>query len=130
MPYKKYKKVQKIFCSNRTRVRKINKDDYESVVTISYKIKFIDSARFMATSLSNLADNLTEQVHKTKCKGCDCFLEYESVKNNLIQYKCLSCNEDYSNKIYEGLKNRLKNTVKFSNNDINIILIKKRCLSL
>ena len=122
--------MQTFFCSNRTRVRKINKDDYESVVTISYKIKFIDSARFMATSLSNLADNLTEQIHKTKCKDCDCFLEYDSVKNNLIQYKCLSCNKDYSNKIYEGLKNRLKNTVKFSNNDINIFLIKKRCLSL
>ena len=28
-----------------------------SVVTISYKIKCIDSARFMATSLSNLVDN-------------------------------------------------------------------------
>ena len=32
-------------------VTKINKDGNESVVTISYKIKFIDSARFMATSL-------------------------------------------------------------------------------
>ena len=32
-------------------VTKINKDGNESVVTISYKIKFIDSARFMSTSL-------------------------------------------------------------------------------
>ena len=38
----------------------IDKDGNESVVTISYKIKFIDRARFMATSLSNLVDNLTE----------------------------------------------------------------------
>ena len=37
-------------------VTKIDKDENESVVTISYKIKFIDSARFMATSLSNLVD--------------------------------------------------------------------------
>ena len=29
-----------------------------------YKIKFIDSARFMATSLSNTVDNLTERIHK------------------------------------------------------------------
>ena len=35
------------------------------------KTKFIDSARFMATSLSNLVDNLTEGVHKIKCKDCD-----------------------------------------------------------
>ena len=50
------------------------------VVTKSYKIKFIDSARFMATSLSNLVDNLTEGTNETKCKDCDCFVEYESVK--------------------------------------------------
>ena len=35
-------------------VTKIDKNDNESVVTRSYKIKFIDSARFIATSLSNL----------------------------------------------------------------------------
>ena len=29
-------------------------------------MKFIDSARFMATSLSNLADNLKEGIHKIK----------------------------------------------------------------
>ena len=73
----------------------INKGDYESVVTISYEIKFIDTSRFMATSLSNLVDNLTERIRKTKCKGFDCFLEYESVKVNLIKYKCLTCNKDY-----------------------------------
>ena len=76
-------------------VTKVDKDGNESVVTISYKIKFIDSARFMASSLSNLVDNLTEGIHKIKCKDCDCFLEYESVKDNLIKYRCLSCNKDY-----------------------------------
>ena len=30
---------------------------------ITYKIKFIDSFRFMATSLSKLVDNLTEDIH-------------------------------------------------------------------
>ena len=62
-------------------------------------MKFIDSARFMASSLSNLADNLTEGIHKIKCNDCDCFLKYEIVKVNLIKYKCFSCNKDYSNKI-------------------------------
>ena len=36
----------------------------------------------MATSLSNLVDNLTEGIHKTKFKDWNCFLEYESVKEN------------------------------------------------
>ena len=53
-------------------VTKIDKDGNESVVTISYKIKFIDSKRLMASSLSNLVDNLAEGIHK----DCDCFLEY------------------------------------------------------
>ena len=66
-----------------------DKDGNESVVTICYKI-IIDSARFMANSLSNLFNNLIERIHKIKCKDYDCFLEYESVKDNLIKYKCLS----------------------------------------
>ena len=49
----------------------------------------------MATSLSNLVGSLTEGVHKIKCKDCNCFLEYENAKDNLIKYKCLSCNKDH-----------------------------------
>ena len=32
---------------------------------MSYRLKFIDSTRFMASSLSNLA----EGIHKTECKN-------------------------------------------------------------
>ena len=57
------------------------------------------------------------------------FFEYESVKENSIKYKCLSCNKKYSNKIDEELKNRFKNTFKFSNNDINrFILLLRKCV--
>ena len=57
--------------------------------TENYKTN-IDSARFMVTSLSNLVHNLSDGVHKIKCKCCGCFLQYESVKGNVIKYKCLS----------------------------------------
>ena len=67
----------------------------------------------MATSLSNLVDNFIEEIRKTKCKDCDCLLEYESVKKNSIKYKCTSCNKDYSNKIDEELKIRFRNTLNF-----------------
>ena len=73
----------------------------------------------MAVSLSNLVDNLAEGIHEIKCKDCNCCLEYESVKDNLIKYKCLSCNKDYSNRLDEKLNNKFKNAFKFSNNDIN-----------
>ena len=45
-------------------VTEIDKDGSESVTTVSYKITFIDSARFIAISVSNLVDNLTEAIHK------------------------------------------------------------------
>ena len=82
-------------------VTNFDKDGNESVFTVSYRVKFIDSSRFVASSLSNLVDYLAEIVHKIKCKDCACFLEYESVKDNLIKYKRLSCNKDYSNKLAE-----------------------------
>ena len=59
------------------------------------KKKFIDNGRLMATLLSNLVDNLIEGIHKIKCNDCHSFLEYKSVKDNLIKYKCLCCNKDY-----------------------------------
>ena len=58
----------------------------------------------MATSLSNLAHNILEGIHKIKCKDCECFLQYESVNENLIKYKYLSSNKDYPNKIDEERK--------------------------
>ena len=105
----------------------IDKDGNKSVVTISYKTEFIDSARFMASSLSDLVDNLEEGILQIKFRDCNCFLEYESVKDNLIKYKCLTYNKDYSINADEKLKKTFKNTFKFSNNDINkfILLLTK-----
>ena len=45
-----YRKVQNFFCSHGKEVKNIDKDGYESALTISYKINFIDSTKFMASS--------------------------------------------------------------------------------
>ena len=79
----------------------------------------------MKSSLSNLVDNLAEEIHKNKCKDSDCFLEYESVKENLIKYKCLSCNKDYSNKL--DLRTYLSFLIMVY---IDFFFAKKRFLSL
>ena len=94
---KTQKSTKPFFVPIEKEVTNIDKDGNENVVTISCKIEFIDSARFMTTSSSNLVDNLTEEINKTKSKDCDCFIEYEIAKDNLIKSKCLSWNEDYSN---------------------------------
>ena len=74
-------------------ITKMDKDGSESVVNISCKIKFIDSARFMASSLSTLVDDCAGRTYKIKYKDCHCFLKYESVKDSLMKYKCLFCNK-------------------------------------
>ena len=81
----------------------------------------------MASSLSNLVDNLAEELHKIKCKNYKYFSESKCVKDNLIIHKCLSCSKCYSWKLNEELKKKFKNTFKLSNNDINkfILLLRK-----
>ena len=91
MSWVKYKNYKTCSIPIEKEVIKINKDGNESVVTISYKIKFIESARFMARSLLNLLNNLAEGIHEIKCKYY--FLKYESAKDNLIKHKCLSYNK-------------------------------------
>ena len=49
-------------------VTKIGKNGEEITKNISYILQFIDRARFTASSLSNLANNLSEGLHKIKCK--------------------------------------------------------------
>ena len=77
---------------------------------IFYKLKFIESRRFIASSLSNLVNNIVEEIHKIKSiyrhnnkhcetckikyKDCECFLEYTNIKNDLTVYKCLYYNKN------------------------------------
>ena len=44
--------------------------------TITYKLKFIDSSRFMSTSLSSLVNNLSDELYNDKCTNCKSCLEY------------------------------------------------------
>ena len=82
-------------------VTRINKNGEEVTKNIPYILRFIDSARFMASSLSNLVINFSEGIHRIECKFghndkkcetcrikykyCDCFLEYTNFKDNLIE---------------------------------------------
>ena len=105
----------------------INKNDKP----IIYKLKFIDSYRFMATSLSNLTDNLSE-INKKECKSCkerekisiNC--KYIKHENNNLIYKCNRCNNK-SYKSVGALKKKFPNTYRFCNKDISkfILLLRK-----
>ena len=74
----------------------------------------------MTSLLSNLANNLSEGVHRIKYKYgdddkkcetgwikykyCDCFFQYINFKDNLIEYNCLRCNKHYQRKVDKKLK--------------------------
>ena len=57
--------------------KKIENKDIE----ITYRIKFIDSYRFMAMSLSKPIDNLSEGLHNNKCLDCKSCLDHIKAKN-------------------------------------------------
>ena len=98
--------------------KKIENKDLE----ITYKLKFIDSYRFMSSSLSKLVDNLSEGIHNNKCLDCNSCLDY--VKMLL---KCFNWNTYYKKKFNKELIKKLKNTYSFCNNDLNkfILLLRK-----
>ena len=82
------------------KVTRIDKNGIETK-NISYILQIIDSARYMASSLSNIANNFSEGIHGIKCKFghndkkcetcgikyryCNWFLDYMNVKDDLIE---------------------------------------------
>ena len=46
------------------------KKECDNSKTIAYKLRFIDSFRFMATSLSELVDKMSGNFNSIKCKSC------------------------------------------------------------
>ena len=71
---------------------------------VTYKLRFIDSSRFMSTLLASLVDNLSK-VGNTNCKKCmerhKIISQYQYIKhkNNKLIYKCKQCDKLYSKPI-------------------------------
>ena len=89
-------------------------------IEITYKIKFIDSYRFMSMPLSKLIDNLSEGIHNNKCADCKSCLDYvRSTKNEKLILKCFNCETYYRKKINKELIKRFASTYEFCNKDLN-----------
>ena len=103
--------------------KKIENKDLE----ITYKIKFIDSYRFISSSLSKLVDNLSEGIHNNKCLDYNSCLDYIKIKNEKLLLKCFNCNNYYKKKFNQDLIKKFKNTYSFCDNDLNkfILLLRK-----
>ena len=72
------------------------KKEHDNNKTITYKIKFVDTCRFMPSKLSGLVDKLSE-INNKDCKTCierkniksEC--EFIGLKNNRLNYRCKEC---------------------------------------
>ena len=97
------------------------------IIEITYKIKLIDSYRFISTSLSKLADNLSEELHNNKCLNCKSCLDYMKTKNEKLILKCFNCKQNYEKGFNKELIKRFANTYEFSNGNLNkfILLLRK-----
>ena len=96
----------------------------------------------MASSLSNLVNNLSEGIHRVKCKyghddkkcvTCrieykywDCFLEYANFKDYLIEYECLCCNKSYQQKFHENSKRKIFRHIQIYYDDNKSILLLRK----
>ena len=96
-------------------------------IEITYKIKFVDNFRFMATSLSKLVDNLMEGIHNDKCIKCKSNLCYMKVMDKKLIFRCFDCKKNYEKEINKELVERFSNTYGFCDKDLNkfVMLLRK-----
>ena len=97
------------------------------IIEITYKIKFIDSFRFMSTSLSKLVDNLSEGLDNSKCTDCKSRLDYMKTKDEKLILRCFTCKKNYEKDFNKELIERFADTYNFCDNDLNkfILLLRK-----
>ena len=108
-------------------IKKENNNDK----TITYKIKFIDSCRFMQSRLSDLVDNLSE-INNKDCKTCverkniksEC--DFIWLKNNRLNYSCKEC-VGTSTKSINALIEKFQSVYQFCDGDLNkfVLLLRK-----
>ena len=95
------------------------KKELDSGKSITYKIKLIDSFRFMSSTLTSLVDNLSDGIHSKKCTNCKSCLDYMIVQDDQLIFKCFECTENYKKDFDEELIKRFANVYEFCNEDIN-----------
>ena len=108
-------------------ITKKDKDGNDKITKISYKIKFIDSYRFMSCSYSSLLTNLSEGLHNDRCTDCKSYLDYMASKDENLIFGCFECKKNYEKDFNKELIKRFANLYEFCNRDINkfILLLRK-----
>ena len=124
-------KIQKNVLSSQYQLKK-------NLIMVKYKYKkkkFIDSFRFMSSSLSNLVDNLSG-IFKKECKACmerkniKSKCDFIGLKNIRFNYRCINVGKIALSQKMNQLKT-FQLCISFARVTlINFFVTKKRCLSL
>ena len=81
----------------------------------------------MLSSLSNIVDNLPEGLHNDRCIDYNSCLDYMSIKDNQLIFRCFGCKKNYKKEFNKELIKRFANIYEFCNEDIDkfIFLLRK-----
>ena len=97
----------------------VQEDDNSKKIT--YKLKFIDSYRFMQSKLSDLVDNLSE-IKKKECSECKGKCEFIGFKNDRLHYRYKKCKKRCT-KSKDGLIKTFSRIYTFCDGDLNKIVL-------
>ena len=81
----------------------------------------------MSTSLSKIADNLSEGIYNNRCIDCKYCLDYMKTKDEKLILKCFKCKSYYEKDFNKELIKRFENTYEFCDKNLNkfILLLRK-----
>ena len=99
------------------------KKEHNNDETITYKIRFVDSCRFIPSKLSDLVDILSE-INNKDCKACieikniksDC--EFIGLKNNRLNYRSKEYNGTSAKSVNQLIES-FPRMYKFCNGNLN-----------
>ena len=100
------------------------KKELTSGKTVIYKLKFIDSFRFVSASLSELVDNTSGIFKSEECKSCIGKMKINSecsfvgLKIYRLIYKCKKCRKECKKPINELIE-KFPGIYQFCNGDLN-----------
>ena len=77
----------------------------------------------MSTSLSKLVKYLSKRLHSNKSIDSECHLDYMSIKDDLLIFRCFECKKNYKKDFNKDVIKRFASTYEFCGGEINKLFL-------